>query len=144
MVLIHDLVRAPVASTSNIPFLPYHPAHTVHLLGRTLRLTKERVSDIMLYRRLRARASSSWWRRFLTARTWDVALVRTALLECAQLVSQIDDVIQARGDYPHPKRWKDPTRFRSLLYTGDLVLLLLILVLVLFPDGGLLPRSLVP
>ena len=121
LLLVDHLLQSLAASTLRTPFLQYHLATVVHVIVRALRVVRERNADLEYSRNLRISRRNGWWTRQLSWWGENLALLRTTFREFTELATQYEDVMQARGGLPHPKRWQDPTRFRSLLLYGDAV-----------------------
>ena len=138
MVLDHVLGSARASSVS-LRLLPYSLAHYIHLINRSARLTRERVSDVFYARQVRLselRGFSRVRERLVVSFGVAVASIR----EMDRLQSHLNAVIVARGEFPHPKLWQDKHSVQAVLYMADGLVFALAVLGIIAPLDWLVPE----
>lgn len=119
----------------------YDVAILMHLMSRTVRVARERTDQLKYSRRLRVLRERNRLKRYFRSMTGNVAYWRAAAIEMVELATRLNDMIQARGRFPHPSAWQDPRRIQSWLYVADVFLLGLALLGASGADRLLVPPS---
>ena len=143
LLLLEHLLRSMQSSTLRVPFLQYHVANTLHMMTRVARLVSERAKEITYASGFRRPQGETSLRRFMYWAKSQLAVAQAAGLEFVQLKTQLEDVVHARGELPHPRDWQEVTHFRTLLFLGDLSLLGATTCAVFLPQSWLFPEGLV-
>jgi hypothetical protein len=99
------------------------------MASRYVRIIKERFEDIYYTARVKLSAGhQSRWKILIAA-------VVSAIAEFAIVKNQLFTIISARGALTHPKQWRQMNTRNAYYLTGDIVLLVLIIILASFgPD----------
>ena len=116
-------------SEVRLHWVPLYPALIQYMASRYVRIIKERFEDIYYTARVKLSAGhQSRWKILIAA-------VVSAIAEFAIVKNQLFTIISARGALTHPKQWRQMNTRNAYYLTGDIVLLVLIIILASFgPD----------
>lgn len=139
--MVHYSGRRDVVSLGR---LPRFFASTAFVGERYFRVVTQRREDFEFSVRMRCELGEGGaWRRFTRKLGFTVAAIVSVTTDLVRLANQVSTILQARGGFPHPRRWQIEARRRwrgMCLAVGDLLLLALLLgplvggVEELFPD----------